>query len=150
MNYIKELRKLVGSRPLIMAGASVFVIDPDGRILMQRRKDNGCWGLPGGAMEMGESLEDTAQRELVEETGLQAHNLQLFNVFSGKALYYKYPHGDEVYNVVTNFICRDYSGELQAEAGEVTDLQFFSPFDLPANISPPDQPIIDEFSKVVY
>lgn len=145
MGYIKELRKLVGSRPIIMAGANVIVVDSKSRILLQLRTDNNCWGLPGGSMELGESLEDVAKRELFEETNLIANELLLFNVYSGKELYYRYPHGDEVYNVVATFICKNYSGELMADKSEVLSLQFFSIEDLPSNISPPELPIITDY-----
>lgn len=94
MSYIMDLRKIVGSRPLIMTGACVILLDKNNRILLQLRKDNNCWGLAGGSLEIGETLEEVAKRELYEETGLVAKKLKLFNVFSGKEFYYKYPNGD--------------------------------------------------------
>jgi 8-oxo-dGTP pyrophosphatase MutT (NUDIX family) len=145
MGYIMDLRKIVGSRPLIMAGACVILVNPNNEFLLQLRKDNNCWGLAGGSLEMGETLEQVAKRELFEETGLIANNLTLFNVFSGEDFYYKYPHGDEVYNVVTAYICRDYEGVLRKEESEVKELKFFNLTDIPSNISPPDLPIINEY-----
>lgn len=143
MSYITELRKKIGTMPLIMVGACVIVINPEQKILMQLRKDNGCWGLPGGSMEPGESLEQAAIRELFEETGLTASRLSLLEVFSGKEMYYRYPHGDEVYNVVAAFVCDTYSGDFKKDESEVADIQFFALDDLPAAISPPDQAIVD-------
>lgn len=61
-----------------------------GEILFQRRSDSFDWGLPGGAMEPGETPEETARRELKEETGLDAGALQLLGVFSGPRYYYRY------------------------------------------------------------
>ena len=145
MGYIMDLRKIVGSRPLIMAGACVILVNSNNELLLQLRKDNNCWGLAGGSLEIGETLEEVAKRELFEETGLTANNLSLFNVFSGQDFYYKYPHGDEVYIVVTAYICRDYGGGLKREESEVQELKFFNLTELPSNISPPDLPIINEF-----
>jgi 8-oxo-dGTP pyrophosphatase MutT (NUDIX family) len=71
MSYVQELRALIGHRLLILAGATVIVRDAAGRVLMQRRSDNGQWGLPGGALEPGESLEETGRREVWEETGVR-------------------------------------------------------------------------------
>lgn len=149
MGYIAELRKIVGKRPLVMAGASVILLDKSNRILLQLRKDNDCWGLPGGSLEPGESLEEVASRELYEETGLVANDLKLLNTFSGADFYYKYPHGDEVYNVVSNYICEDYSGELMLSE-ESMELQFFDISQLPIKISPPDLPVIREFMKMKF
>ncbi|SOC39751.1 NUDIX hydrolase [Ureibacillus acetophenoni] len=145
MNYIMELRKIVGSIPLIMVGACVIVFNKNKEILLQLRKDNNCWGLAGGSLELGESLEEAAKRELYEETGLIANKLELFNVYSGEEFYYKYPHGDEVYNVVSAYICDDYEGEIKIDEGESQAMSFFELHDLPQNISPPDLPIIREF-----
>lgn len=145
MGYIAELREIVGSRPLIMAGACVILLNDQKQILLQKRVDNGYWGLPGGSMEPGETLEQVARRELEEETGLVAVDLQLLDIFSGPDLYYQYPHGDEVYNVVAAYMCRAYTGSLQAQSCEVTALQFFDLFSLPDIINPPDVPIIRYF-----
>ncbi|MFD2368700.1 NUDIX hydrolase [Brevibacillus sp. GCM10020057] len=145
MGYISDLRKVVGSRPLIMVGACVILLNKKNQILLQLRKDNHCWGLAGGSLEMGETLEQAARRELFEETGLVANKFELFNVFSGEKFYYKYPHGDEVYNVVTAYICNDYSGELKVDESEVQKLSFFEPSQLPSNISSPDLPIIQAY-----
>ncbi|MGD6845388.1 NUDIX hydrolase [Bacillus infantis] len=145
MGYIMDLRKIVGSRPLIMAGASVIILDQNNKLLLQLRKDNNCWGLTGGSLEPGESLEEAAKREMYEETGLAAKNLKLFNVFSGEEFYYKLPHGDEVYNVTATYICNDFDGELRMDHEEVVNLAFFDLDQIPSNISPPDRPVIREF-----
>ncbi|WP_318618293.1 NUDIX hydrolase [Sporosarcina sp. YIM B06819] len=145
MGYIQELRELVGHRPLIMPGANVIVVDKNKRLLLQLRTDNKCWGLPGGSMEPGETLKEVAKRELYEETNLVAKNLTLFNVYSGEEFYYKYPHGDEVYNVITTFICTEYEGVMKKDENEVLDLQFFHFDELPSELSPPEMPILNEF-----
>lgn len=150
MGYIMDLRKIVGSRPLIMAGACVILVNSNNEILLELRKDNNCWGLAGGSLEIGESLEQVAKRELYEETGLTANILSLFNVYSGEDFYYKYPHGDEVYNVVTAYICRDYEGVLRRDENEVEELKFFKLTEIPSNISPPDLPIIKEFLQKCF
>ncbi|MEK5172242.1 NUDIX domain-containing protein [Heyndrickxia sp. FSL W8-0496] len=147
MGYIMELRKVVGSRPLIMTGANVILLNKLNELLLQLRKDNHCWGLPGGSLEPGESLIEVAARELHEETGLKAKKLSLFQIFSGEEFYYQYPHGDEVYNVVATYICSDYEGELQADKEEVEELRFYSLKELPEKISPPDWPVVKEFLK---
>ncbi|TMU85881.1 NUDIX hydrolase [Bacillus sp. BHET2] len=150
MDYIRELRKTVGSRPIIMAGACVILINEYKEILLQLRNDNNCWGLAGGSLEIGETLEQVAIRELFEETGLKANKLKLFNVYSGENFYYKYPHGDEVYNVISAYVCSDYEGVLTREVDEVQKLKFFKFNELPKNISPPDLPILNEYISIAY
>lgn len=148
MGYIQKLRELVGHRPLIMPGANMIVVDKNNRLLLQLRSDNKCWGLPGGAMEPGETLEEVAKRELYEETNLVAKNLTLFNVYSGEEFYYKYPHGDEVYNVITTFICTEFEGVMRKDENEVLDIEFFHYDDLPSTLNPPEIPIINEFITI--
>lgn len=83
--YILDLRKTVGHRPLLQVGASVIVVDSEGRILLQKRRDNGLWGYAGGSVELDEEVEKAAMRELFEETGLFADELELFGVFREKS-----------------------------------------------------------------
>ena len=135
--YIMDLRAVVGHRPLLQVGASVIVVDGENRVLLQRRSDNHCWGYAGGSVELDEVVEDAARRELFEETGLIAEQLELFGVFSGKDTHYVYPNGDEVSNVDIVYVCRKYIGELHCQKGEVEELRFFRPDEIPENISPP-------------
>ena len=137
MGYILDLRKIVGHRTLLQVGASVIVEDARGRVLLQKRTDNHCWGYAGGSTELDERVEDAPARELLEETGLKANSLELFGVFSGPELHYTYPNGDEVSNVDVVFLCRDYSGELHCQPEESEALAFFEPGRLPENLSPP-------------
>ena len=82
MDYIQELRAFVGNMPLIMVGAGVLVFDAVYRLLLLRRSDNHLWGILGGAMEPGETLEETALREISEETGLEVRGMQLMDIYA--------------------------------------------------------------------
>lgn len=137
MGYIMDLRKIVGHRILLQVGASVILEDEQGRVLLQKRTDNHCWGYPGGSTELDERVEDAASRELLEETGLTAKQLELFGVFSGPELHYVYPNGDEVSNIDVVFLCKDYTGTLNCQQEESEELRFFAPGQLPENLSPP-------------
>ncbi|MBQ3150600.1 MAG: NUDIX domain-containing protein [Clostridia bacterium] len=130
MSYLSELRKIVGHRPLLSAGATVLVIR-EGRVLLNLRSDTETWGLPGGGLELGECLEETAFRELKEETGLFAEKLTMLTVFSGKDFYFEYPNGDVLYSVVTLFLAESVRGELKITDEESLKLQFFSFDELP-------------------
>jgi 8-oxo-dGTP pyrophosphatase MutT (NUDIX family) len=139
--YIKEIRGLIGNRPLILVGSTIIVMNKKKEILFQHRSDTKEWGLPGGAMEIGESLEQTAQRELFEETGLKAKSFKFIDVLSGSNLYYKYPNGDEVYNVICVYLAADAIGELAMNDGESLDLKYFSINELPSKL--------DERAKII-
>lgn len=143
MEYMLELRKLVGHRPLLMVAATVFVFDEQGRMLLLKRRDNDCWGPPGGAVEPGEVVEEAAKRETLEETGLEISGLSLFGVFSGEDQFYRYPNGDEVYNVTIVYISHIQGEEVHISA-EHTDWKYFPLGELPADISPPIIPILEK------
>jgi ADP-ribose pyrophosphatase YjhB (NUDIX family) len=147
MAYIAELRSLVGTRPLILPGAAVVVLDTDDRVLLLQRADTGGWGLPGGFMEPGESLEETARREVKEETGLDLGDLTLVTTFSGPEQYYRYPNGDRVFNVTTLFAAkaRHYSFELDPE--EVAAAEFRTVGDMPTDLIAPELPILEYYSQ---
>ncbi|MBU5439167.1 NUDIX hydrolase [Tissierella sp. MSJ-40] len=144
-DYIGDLRKLIGTRPIIMCGANVILLNEKEEILLHHRVDRDWWGLPGGAMELSESLEQTAGREVFEEIGITCGKLKLFNIYSGKELYYKYPDGNEVYNITATYICKDYSGEIMVDLTEGRDAKFFPLNNIPSNLSSPIKGIIEEF-----
>jgi 8-oxo-dGTP pyrophosphatase MutT (NUDIX family) len=142
LGYINELRQLIGKRPLIMIGATLLIINRHDQLLMLKRNDNGCWGVPGGAMELGESLEDTARRETNEETGIAIKDLELFGIYSGQELYYRNPNGDEVYNVSVVYLTRNISETIEVNLIEHREYQYFDIRNLPTEISPPIRPIL--------
>ncbi|WP_180953606.1 GNAT family N-acetyltransferase [Bacillus sp. T33-2] len=125
-DYIKEIRKLIGTRPFIMAGSAVLVFNEKNEILLQLRADTGNWGLPGGGMEPGESFEETAVRELYEETGLKAVRLRILDMLSGSEFYFKYPNGDEIYNAIALFLVEKWEGFPRVMDDESRDLRFFA------------------------
>jgi 8-oxo-dGTP pyrophosphatase MutT (NUDIX family) len=144
MNYVQEIRALIGHRPLILVSAELLILDGENRLLLQRRADNGLWAIPGGMMEPGETFEETARRETLEEVGLVLGELEWFTVLSGPDFYYQYPNGDEVYNVTAVFIARQFTGALKMDA-ESLDIGFFPLDQLPAPIIRLNQLVIERF-----
>ncbi len=134
MGYIMDLRKYVGHQPLIMSCAGVLLLNEQKQLLLQRRADNGFWAYPGGSMELGETFEECAKREVLEETGIRCLDLTLFTIFSGK--HYTYPNSDEIYPAEAIFICDKYEGELKLQEEEVKEVRFFDMDNLPQEITP--------------
>ena len=145
MGYVRDIRRKIGHDPLLIVGASVIAVNDQGELLLQRRSDNGCWGYHGGCVELNERVEDAARREFREETGLIAEELTLLGVFSGPEMAYTYPNGDLASIVDVVFVCRAWSGEMLSQDGEVSELRFFAPEDVPENISPPNIPALKAF-----
>lgn len=108
------------------------VIFEDGRVLLQRRDDNGRWGLPGGAVEPGESVQTAVVREVQEETGLVVEPLRLIGVYSDPANHQvvTYPDGNVIHYVSSVFECAVRGGALACGA-ESLELGYFAPDALP-------------------
>lgn len=144
--YISEMRKLVGHRTIMQCAASIICVDDQNRILMGRRSDNHKWGYSGGAVEIDEHVEDCAKRELHEEMGLIADELEFFSVNSGPEAHYVYPNGDEVSNFEIVYICRKWHGEIKPNDGEMKDLRFFSRDEIDySEVSPPIRHVVVDF-----
>src|SRR6185436_5773422 len=115
MAYIEWLRSHVGRRPIIVAYATAIVRDERGQILFQRRSDFDWWGLPGGVLEIGETLAECAGRETLEETGFSVEPLRLVGVYTGPQYVVHYPNGDEVQQWTATFECRVIGGQPHAD-----------------------------------
>ena len=142
--YVRMMREKIGHAPLIICGAGVIVYK-NGKVLLQKRRDNGCWGYIGGCVELYEEVEQAAKRELFEETGLTALKLVLFGVFSGEDMTYVLPNKDEVSNIDIVFVCTDFTGDVITSTNETTDCKWFSIDNLPENISPPNVRPLNRF-----
>src|ERR687886_1971094 len=130
MSYIEELRTAVGTRQLITVTASVIVLRGQA-VLLELRQDSQEWGLPGGFKELGETLEDTARRELFEETGLTARTLRFLTLCSGPEFAYTYPNGDRIDHVAALYQALEVEGDLRRNEHESLDLRYFGVHELP-------------------
>ncbi len=116
--YVKWLRERIGHRLVYLVYATTLVFDEAGRILVQRRYDFDWLGLPGGALEFGESLRACAARETYEETGVEVSIERLVGVFSHPDYNLRYPNGDRVQQWTACFVGRMTGGDLRPDGGE--------------------------------
>ena len=122
-----DVSKAKELRPSVAA----IVRNGDGAILLQRRSDNGLWGLPGGSVEIGESVTAAVVREVKEETGLVVEVERLIGVYSDPSFQVvRYSDGNVVHYINTLMTCRIVEGTLQT-CDESLELRFFDPSRLP-------------------
>ncbi|NET26909.1 NUDIX hydrolase [Okeania sp. SIO1I7] len=113
-----------------LTGVSVVPILPDGRIVLVRRRDNNKYALPGGMVEWGEDVTNTAKRELFEETGLELVKIRrLVGVYSA-------PDRDPRVHSINILVEADVRGEMNVQDTlEISDAQAFEVTSLPDNLS---------------
>ncbi len=116
--YVRWLRERVGSQLIYLVYTTNLVFDEAGRILVQRRYDFDWLSVPGGALEINESIRACAEREALEETGLRVQVERLVGVFSHPAYNLLYPNGDRVQQWTVCVVSRPVSGELHADGSE--------------------------------
>ncbi len=126
-DYMRDLRRLIGPRLVLAPGVAAIVRDTQGDILLERRSDNGAWGLPAGAIDPGETPAEAVVREVREETGLLVEPERLLGVFGGRRMRSRYPNGDEVEYTVAVFACRAVGGSLAPVDGEASELVYMPP-----------------------
>lgn len=121
-------RRKYPDRPYVGVGA---VIVQDGQVLIVKRKYDplaGQWSLPGGGVELGETLEDSIVREMLEETGLEIEVGPVIEVFDRIT---RDDAGEVQYHfVLVDYLCWPVGGELCASS-DVADARFVDPADLP-------------------
>ncbi|PRO64914.1 NUDIX hydrolase [Alkalicoccus urumqiensis] len=134
-SYYQYLRKNVGQYPLLLPGSCIILYNAERNEVLLQKRDDGEWGLPGGLMELGERFEETAVREMKEETGvaLDPAELQLFNVFSGEDYFVTAPNGDPYYAVTALYTALDPEQPLSEGDEETEALDWFKLDALPQN-----------------
>ncbi|MFF5391253.1 NUDIX hydrolase [Streptomyces sp. NPDC013012] len=113
----------------LVVAASAVVTDGDGRVLLQRRRDNDLWALPGGAMDMNDSLSGTAVREVKEETGLDVEITGLVGTYTDPRHVIAYSDGEVRRQFNVCFTARVVGG-APAISEESTELRFVAPEEL--------------------
>ena len=117
----RDATRAIGIRPAV----SAVIFDRRGRLLLQQRSDGGQWGLPGGSVEIGESVRDAVAREVREETGLIVAVRRLVGVYSMPSLQLvRYPDGNVWHYVSVSFECAVRGGSL-ATCDETLALEYF-------------------------
>jgi len=145
-DYIRWIRSQMGNQcDLILNFAGGVVRDAEGRLLLQKRADRDAWGFPGGAIELGESAEEAAVREIFEETGLTVKVDSLLGVYSKYIDHY--PNGSSAQPIVIMFCCSVSGGNLDANNDETLELKFFYPDELPPMFNPQHQDILEDVCK---
>lgn len=113
----------------LVPGGSALVADETGRVLMQRRADSGNWSLPGGTMEIGETLGAAVVRETREETGLDVELTGILGVYTDPRHVIAYADGEVRQEFVVVFLARPIGGELRV-SDESTEVAFIDPGEL--------------------
>lgn len=125
--FVAGLRALVGHELLHMPSACVLCHDADGRILLVRQAESGRWSVPGGVIEPGEAPDAAAQREVLEETGLDVRLTALRTALGGPRCRTVYVNGDQL-----SYVALVYEGEVDGavtpkpDGVEVDDVGWFS------------------------
>lgn len=110
----------------IVPAASAIVVNAEGKILLHRRSDNDFWALPGGAMEIGETIGQTAIRETKEETGLDVELEYIVGIYTNPRHVVAFSDGEVRQQFSMCFACRLVGGEIKV-SDESTEVGFFSP-----------------------
>ena len=115
----------------LVPAASAVVVDEKGRILLARRRDNSLWTIPGGAMEPGESIVDSAIREVEEETGVKVEITGLVGIYSSPRHVVEYPDGEVRQQFSVCFAARPLAG-VPVATEETSEVRYVEPSELDA------------------
>jgi len=126
-----------------------IMMNDNNALLLQHRTDDHTWCIPGGGVEIGETVEEAVKREVFEETGLRIREMELFKIYSGESQYHQYPDGNEYYFVNIVFKVKKYDGILESDGVETKELKYFMPHNLPKNIAKTNIPIFEHLTNAL-
>lgn len=128
-DYIKWIRSKVGHEKIILIFAGGCIFNEKREVLLQRRGDSNKWGFPGGAIEIGETPQMAAIRELKEETGFDVEINSLIGIYTDCNM--EYPNGDKAQSIFIAFEFDVLDGKLICDQKETIELKYFSLDDIP-------------------
>lgn len=121
--YINWIRRKVGHEKIILVHAGGCIFNEKGEVLLQCRGDCNMWGIPGGALELGETPEMAAVREVKEETGLDVKVGRLIGVYTDTDAVCT--NGDKYQSVCIAYELSVIGGELYCDNSETRELKYF-------------------------
>ncbi|MDX3365469.1 NUDIX domain-containing protein [Streptomyces sp. ME02-6987-2C] len=123
----------------IVPAVTAFVQDERGFLLLERRSDNGRWGMPGGVQEIGEDISHTVVREVAEETGITVEVTGLVGIFTDPGHVIEFSNGEVRQEFSLCFRARPVAGEVAVSA-ESFEVRWVDPAELASlDISPTTQ-----------
>lgn len=129
----------------VVPSVTAVVVDDAGRILMVHKTDNDLWALPGGGMDLGESIADAVVRETKEETGIDIEVTGLIGVYTNPRHVLAYDDGEVRQQFSLCFTTRMLGGELRTSS-ETKEVRFVAVEDLDSlNIHPSMRLRIDHY-----
>lgn len=97
----------------------------------------GTWSIPGGILQLDESVEECIKRNVQKDLGIRLNKLRLFGVYSGKELINRVEEsGDEYHTVAVGYLCTDFVGNLMPDENQAIEAKFFQFDRLPEEIDP--------------
>ncbi|WP_435170196.1 NUDIX domain-containing protein [Paenibacillus glycanilyticus] len=145
--YIQKLINRVPDLPLIMVRPTLILLNEDGLILFVKHCD-GTWGLPGGLLEPGESVEEALKRELHEELNIYIDDLNHFKVFSGNGFSHRGRSGVEIHYIALTYISSNFEGVIKIDNHEVIEYGFFRSNEIPTDTLDMIKIIIKEYDNL--
>ncbi|MFF8408130.1 NUDIX domain-containing protein [Streptomyces omiyaensis] len=100
----------------IVPAVTAFVVNDVGEVLLERRSDNGRWGMPGGVQEIGENIAGTVVREVLEETGIQVEVVGLVGIFTDPGHVIAFADGEVRQEFSLCFRARPVGGEIRVSS----------------------------------
>lgn len=128
-DYIKWIRSKVGHEKIIIVYAGGCIFNKNGEVLLQKRADCNKWGFPGGAIELNETPEMAAKREVKEETGLVVEVDNLIGIYTDSDVICA--NGDKVHSICIGYEMSIVGGELICDENETLELKYFSLDNMP-------------------
>jgi ADP-ribose pyrophosphatase YjhB (NUDIX family) len=130
-DYVKTMRQLIGSRPMLLPGVRALIFNPQGEVLLMRRLDMPLWCLPSGSVELEETALNALKREVAEETSLVVVEAEPMGLYSGPTQKFTYLNGDKVHCFSIAFVVRRWQGNPRADGVEGSEVRFFAMSQLP-------------------
>ena len=146
-NYVQWIRSKVGHKKILLLHAGGCVFNEKGEVLLQLRGDSNMWGLPGGCLELGETPEQTAIREVKEETGLDVEVSELIGVYTDTDA--SCPNGDKFQSILVAYMLKVIGGSLSVDYAETLALKYFSFADMPKLFCAQHEQILDDVKRLL-
>ncbi|MBE6697688.1 MAG: NUDIX domain-containing protein [Ruminococcaceae bacterium] len=144
-DYVQWIRSRVGHEKVMLVHAGGCIFNDRGEVLLQRRGDCDQWGFPGGTVELGETPQMAAVREVKEETGLDVLVGDLIGLYTDFDV--RCSNGDQFQSILVAYKLTVTGGELFCDQEETIELKYFRLDDAPELFCKQHNDILEDVRK---